>query len=141
VGKVVVVARVLFGLLFTVFGLNGILMLYGKEFVPQPKEMPQAATAFFGALTDTHYMMPLISGTQLVAGAMLLLGIFVPLGLTLLAPVIVNIVLYHQYIDPSGRPLAYAVAGLELFLAFAYGPHFRGVLNPLAKSRWHQVPQ
>ena len=133
---VTLILRVLFGLAFTVVGSNGVLMAFGKAFMPAPKEMPPAAAAFLQALTDTHYMMPLIGGTQLVAGLLILTGVFTPLGLTLLAPVVVNIVLYHHFVDPSGLAVAYVVLALELFLAYAYGPAFRGVLEPRAKPRW-----
>ena len=54
------------------------------------------------------------------------------------APVVVNIVLYHHYVDPTGLGIAYVVLALALFLAYAYGPAFRGVLDPRAKSRWNQ---
>jgi uncharacterized membrane protein YphA (DoxX/SURF4 family) len=133
---VTLVVRLFFGLAFTVFGLNGVLMVYGQAFMPPPKEMPEAAASFFHALTNTRYMMPLISGTQLVSGLMILTGILTPLGLTLLAPVVVNIVLYHHYVDPSGLGIAYVVLALELFLAYAYGPAFRGILTPGARQRW-----
>ena len=136
--QVTLVARVLFGLAFTVFGLNGVLMLFGKAFMPPPKEMPEAAASFFQALTNTRFMLPLISGTQLISGLMILTGAMTPLGLTLLAPVVVNIILYHHYVDPNGRGIAYAVLALELLLAYAYGPAFRGILDPRAKSRWSQ---
>ena len=135
---VTLIARLVFGLAFTVFGLNAVLMLFGRPFMPPPKEMPEAAASFFQALTNTRYMMPLIGGAQLVSGLMILTGVFTPLGLTLLAPVVLNIVLYHHYVEPSGLGIAYVVLALELFLAYAYGPAFRGVLSPGAKPRWNQ---
>ena len=135
---VTLIARLFFGLAFTVFGLNAVLMGFGKPFMPPPKEMPEAAASFFQALTNTRYMMPLIGGTEFVSGLMILTGFCTPLGLTLLAPVILNIVLYHHYVDLSGLGIAYVVLALELFLAYAYGPAFRGVLNPSAKPRWNQ---
>src|SRR5438552_2879816 len=79
------VARVFLGFVFTVFGLNGFL-----HFIPQPP-MSGPPADFFMALFGTGYMVPLIMGTELVAGVLLLAGRFVPLALTLLAPVIVNI--------------------------------------------------
>jgi len=130
------VVRLLFGLVFTVFGLNGVLLGFGKAFMPPPPEMPAAATAFLEALSDSGYMMPLIGGTQLAAGLLILSGACVPLGLTLLAPVVVNIVLYHHVIDPAGLGSAYVVLALELFLAYAYGPAFGGVLVAGAQPRW-----
>jgi uncharacterized membrane protein YphA (DoxX/SURF4 family) len=136
---VTLIARILFGLAFTVFGLNGVLMsVFDKAFMPPPKEMPEAAASFFQALTATRFMLPLIGGVQLVSGVMILTGVMVPLGLTLLAPIVVNIVLYHHYVDPTGLGIAYVVLALELFLAYAYGPAFRGVLDPRARARWNQ---
>jgi uncharacterized membrane protein YphA (DoxX/SURF4 family) len=136
---VTLILRMLFGLLFTATGLNGVLMSLGHAgFMPPPAELPAAATAFSEALMDTGYMMMLISGTQLLAGVLLVIGLWVPLALTLLAPVVVNIVLFHYYLEPSGKLLAHIVLGVELFLAFCYGPSFRGVLDPRAKPRWGQ---
>ena len=134
---VTLIARVLFGLVFTVFGLNGLLMLFGKAFMPAPEEMPEAAASFFQALTNTRFMLPLIGGVQFVSGLMILADVMTPLGLTLLAPVIVNIVLYHHFVDPNGLGIAYIVRALEVFLAYAYGRAFRGVLDRRAKSRWN----
>jgi len=129
--------RTLFGLAFTFFGLNGVLMsCFGIELMPPPPDMPAGAAAFFGAMTDTRYMLPLIGGTQLVSGLLLLSGVWAPLGLALLAPVVVNIVLYHHFVDPNGLAIAYVVLGLELFLAWAYAPAFRGMLDPRAGLRW-----
>jgi uncharacterized membrane protein YphA (DoxX/SURF4 family) len=134
---VTLIARMLFGLAFAVFGLNGVLMsVFDKAFMPPPKEMPEAAASFFQALTNTRFMLPLIGGVQLVSGLMILTGVLTPLGLTLLAPIVVNIVLYHHYVDPNGLGIAYVVLALELFLAYAYWPAFLGVLDPRAKSRW-----
>ena len=65
---VTLIARVLFGLVFTGFGLNGLLMLFGKAFMPAPEEMPEAAASFFQALTNTRFMLPLIGGVQFVSG-------------------------------------------------------------------------
>jgi uncharacterized membrane protein YphA (DoxX/SURF4 family) len=119
------VARMMLGLTFVVFGLNGIL-----HFIPQP-EMPQAAIAFFGGLAAARYMLPLLFGTQIVGGILLLVGI-VPLGLLLLAPVIVNIVAFHLFVAPSGLGIALFVAVLELFLAWGHRDAFRPLLSSSA---------
>jgi hypothetical protein len=112
------IARVLLGLIFVVFGLNGFL-----HFLPQPP-MPQAALAFFGALAATGYMLPQLFLSQLLGGGLLLLGM-IPLGLLILAPVIVNIVAFHVFLAPDGLPLAVVVAALELFLAWTHREAFR----------------
>jgi putative oxidoreductase len=124
----IVVARVLLGLIFFVFGLNGFL-----HFVPQPPP-PPPALAFFGALGATGYMIPLLFTTQVVGGALLLLGV-VPLALVLLAPVIVNIVLFHLFLAPEGLPLAVVVAALELFLAWAHRDAFAPLFATGARDR------
>jgi uncharacterized membrane protein YphA (DoxX/SURF4 family) len=117
----VLVARILLGLIFVVFGLNGFL-----HFLPQP-EMPQPAIAFFGGLAASGFMLPTLFATQVVGGALLLLGM-VPLALVILAPVIVHIVEFHVFLAPAGLPLAVTVAALALFLAWthrwAYRPLF-----------------
>ena len=61
--------RTLFGLAFTVIGLNGVLMACDMAFMPQPADLPAPAAAFMQAMSDTRYMLPLIGGTQL-AGAL-----------------------------------------------------------------------
>src|SRR4051812_7260280 len=112
-GTTTLISKILLGLTLVVFRLNGLL-----HFLPQP-EMPQAAIAFFGGLAAARYMLPLLFGTQIAGGVLLLVGI-VPLGLLLLAPVIVNIVGFHLFVAPSGLGLALVVAVLELFLAWVH---------------------
>ena len=119
---VMLVARILLGLIFVVFGLNGLL-----HFLPQPP-LPEAGKAFFGGLAASGYMLPLVFATQLVGGTLVLVGM-VPLGLVVLAPVIVNIVAFHLFLVRDGLPVALGVAGLAFVLAWgsrrAYAPLFR----------------
>ncbi len=122
------IARLLMGLVFFVFGLNGFF-----HFIPQPKTMPPGAGDFFGALMKTGYMIPLIFATQTLGGALLLLNCFVPLALALLAPVIVNIILFHLNLAPSGLPVACVVVALELYLAWSYRRFFQPMLTCRAK--------
>lgn len=117
-------ARILVGLAFLVFGLNGFL-----HFIPQPKDaMSPGALDFFGALVRTGYVIPLIFSTQTLAGALLLFNLFVPLALALLAPVVVNIVAFHLSLAPSGIPVATIVLVLELYLAWACRKAFAPML-------------
>jgi len=118
------IARILLGLPLVVFGLNLFL-----NFIPQPtKPMPEAVTAFVGALMKSGYMMPLIGVTQLIVGVLLLLNRFVPLALALLAPFIVNSIAFHVFLEPSGLPMACVFLALELYLAWAYRNAFRPML-------------
>jgi uncharacterized membrane protein YphA (DoxX/SURF4 family) len=115
--------RVLLGLMFFVFGLNGFL-----NFIPQPPP-PDRAMAFMGALAATGYMFPLIKGVEVVAGAMLLSNRFAPLALALLAPNIVNIVLFHAVLAPAGLPVALAVLALEIYAAWTYRSAYASMLH------------
>jgi uncharacterized membrane protein YphA (DoxX/SURF4 family) len=121
--------RVLMGLIFLVTGLNGFL-----NFLPQPSTLPEGAAAFAGALMRTGYLFPLIMGTQLVVGALLLLNRFVPLALVLIAPIVVNILAFHVFLAPSGIPLAVVVLTLEVHLAWAYRKAYRPMLAMRASS-------
>jgi len=121
------IARIVLGLIFVVFGLNGFL-----HFITQP-EMPQAAIAFFGGLAAAGYMLPLLFGTQIVGGVLLFIGM-VPLALLILAPVIVNILGFHLFVSPSGLGFALVVAALELFLAWAHRDAFRPLVASSASA-------
>lgn len=110
------VARILMGLIFFVFGLNGFL-----NFIPTPKTpMPQGAIDFAGAMMKTGYLMPLVSGTQVIVGVLLLANRFVPLALALIAPIIVNIIAFHAFLAPAGIGPGVVVTVLEVYLAWAY---------------------
>jgi putative oxidoreductase len=113
-----IIARILVGLVFFVFGLNGFL-----HFMPNPPPTP-AAGAFFGALIATHYMFFLIFGTQVLGGVLLLIGVAVPFALAILAPVIVNILCFHIFLSPDLLPVAITVAVFEVFLAWYYRAAF-----------------
>jgi uncharacterized membrane protein YphA (DoxX/SURF4 family) len=119
-------ARIFLGLIFFVFGLNGFL-----HFLPNPP-LPDAAGAFMGAMAKTGYMFPLIKGTEVLGGLLLLSGRLVPLGLLLLAPVIVNIVAFHFVLAPP-NPVTFLVLALPLYLAWVYRNNFKGVLEVNAK--------
>ncbi|HUY26676.1 MAG TPA: DoxX family membrane protein [Candidatus Binataceae bacterium] len=118
------IVRVLLGLIFTIFGLNGFL-----HFLPNPP-MPDAAIHFFGALYATRYMLPLMFAAQVIGGVLLVAGIFVPLALVILAPIVVNIIFFHMFLAPGGLPLALVVTLFELFLAWRH----RAAFNPLFGS-------
>lgn len=115
-------ARVLMGLLFCLTGLNGFLRFLPE---PDPSTIPAGAGAFAGALMQTGYMFPLISGTQLLVGILLVVNRFVPLALVLIAPVVVNIVAFHLFLDPSGIVIALVVLALEVYLVWAYRHAYR----------------
>jgi uncharacterized membrane protein YphA (DoxX/SURF4 family) len=123
--KLVIAARVLLGLAFFVFGLNGFL-----HFIPQPP-ISGPPGEFLGAMIATGYLFALVKGTEVVCGALLLSGRFVPLALTLLAPVLVNIVFFHAFLEPAVIGVPLLLVALEIFLAWSY----RAVFRPMLAAR------
>lgn len=116
----VTIARILLGLIFVVFGLNKFL-----HFIPTP---PMSGD--IGALMDVmlrHGWLTMVAVFEVIGGLLLLIGRYVPLGLVLLGPVIVNIVFFHISFERSGLPMALVIALLEAFLIYAYRPNFAGV--------------
>ncbi len=123
---VTIIARVLLGLIFVVFGFNGFL-----HFIHMPPPTNPLAVQFFTALSLSGYMK-VVFLLQIIGGLLVLLGFFVPLGLTILCPIIVNILLYHACIAPDGLPLALVCALLAVFLIWRYWANFAGLLRQSA---------
>jgi len=94
--------------------------------MPPPEGL---AGDFMKALFVSHYFY-VVAVLQITGGAILLLGRFVPLGLTLLGPVIVNILLFHIFLQPSGLPLAVVVGAFALFLLWTNRQVFKGLFKP-----------
>lgn len=124
---VVLVARVLLGLIFFVFGLNNIL-----HFLPMPA--PTGDALQYMTVLSTHGFFRIIGLLMIVSGLLLLVGRFVPLALTLLAPIIVNILLYHTLLEPSGAAAAIAVTVLEVFLIVIYRKSFYTLFYPAPEA-------
>lgn len=120
-------ARTLLGLLFVFASAT-----YFLNLVPPPPELPAAAGAFNNGLDAARYFMPLLKGTELICGLLLLSNRFVPLALVVLAPVVVNIVGVHAFLMPEGLPMAIIVAVFHLSLAFAYRKAFAPLLTARA---------
>ena len=119
---VALIARILMGLIFFVFGLNGFL-----NFLKGP--MPTGtAGIFIGLLISTHYIS-VVAGTQVVAGAMLLANRYVALALTLIGPLLVNIFAFHLLMDPKHTGMALFVLVLWAILFRVHKPSFAGILS------------
>ena len=125
------VARNLLGLAFLVFGLN-----YFLEFLPKPDHMDPAAGAFLGALVSGK-VLGLAKIIEIGAGLALLSNRFVPLALTLLAPVAVNIALYHGVFDPAGLVVPVVIIAMMLFLAWSYRSAFAPMLRAVVVPDGH----
>ena len=115
--KLPLIARLLLGIIFVVFGLNGFF-----QFLPMPP-MPEHAGAFLGGLMGSGYFFPFLKGVEVLCGLLLLVGAFVPLAIVVLAPVIINIFLFHAFLAPSGLALPVVIVVLEAYLAFFSEPY------------------
>jgi hypothetical protein len=116
------IVRILLGLMFLVFGLNGFL-----NFIPTPKDIPADQMAVVEGLMKGGYLT-VVSGTEVLVAVLLLLNRFVPLALTLLAPIIVGILTFHIAIAPKTIGPGIVVLVMELYLAWTYRGAFRPML-------------
>jgi putative oxidoreductase len=117
---VVVIARILLGAIFLFFGLNGFL-----HFLPAQLP-PGLAGQFAGALFQSHQMY-VVSAIQVIGGALLLINRYVPFALTILGPIIVNILLFHFLMLPVGWQPGVLAAILWIFLFIHYRRYFSGI--------------
>ena len=120
---VALIARILLGLIFVVFGLNIFL-----QFIPAPPMPPGPMKDFSGALFATHYIH-VVGFFQVLTGVLLLVNRFVPLALTLLAPVIFNIIVTHVLMSPSGIPMALLVTVLWFLVFLRVRSSFQGLFE------------
>jgi hypothetical protein len=123
-----IIARYLAGVIFLVIGLNGFL-----NFLPFPPPGGVAAQ-FMGALYVSHYLW-VIFAFQVVAGVLLLVNRYVPLAVAVLAPVIVNILVFHATMAPSGLPLALVVALLWALIFVDVRAAFSGLFQSRLQPR------
>jgi putative oxidoreductase len=119
-----IVVRILLGLIFVVFGSNAFL-----HFIPMPPPPQNLAGDYVRVFVASGYIY-VVATLQIVGGLLLLIGRFVPLGLTILGAIIVNILIFHTLMAPEGFPVALVVTVLELFLLWQYRAAFAGLLQP-----------
>jgi putative oxidoreductase len=112
------ISRFLLGFIFLVFGLNGFL-----HFIPMPPPSGVAGQ-FLGLMFVTKYLL-VVSALQVISGALVLVNRYVPIALTILAPIIVNILLFHVLMNPAGL-------GLALLVAILWGVVFASVRSAFA---------
>lgn len=116
-------ARLVLGLVLVVFGLNGFL-----NFLPQPP-LAQPALDLIMAMAGAGYLLKMVKVTEIAVGLALLSNSYVPLSLVVLAPVSVNIVAFHAFLDPAGIGPAALVFALNLYLGLAYLKSYQPLLQ------------
>jgi putative oxidoreductase len=119
-----IIVRTLMGLLFLA---ASIVVLF--NLVPKP-ELTGTVKTFNEGLDSVGYMVPMIKIVELVCGLAFLTGYFVPLATVLIAPIIVNIFMFHAFVDTSGLPVAVFLVLANIFVAYYYRNSYRGLLAP-----------
>ena len=120
--KVTIVVRVIFGFIFAGAGI---------AFFFTPMQIPEGAMGtFLSGLIASHYFLYLLKITETVCGLLLMSGMFVPLALVVLAPVVLNIFFVHVFLAPAPFQLGFALLlGIfEIYLSFfsaQYSPKIR----------------
>lgn len=122
-----VIVRVLFGGLFVLSGANKLLI-----FLPPP-ELPPAGAAFIAALAATGYMLTVLALIEVVFGGLVIMGRFVPLALTVLAPLVINIAFFHVALAPA-LPIVVFLVASEMYLAWVYRDAFSRLLQATART-------
>lgn len=124
--KIQLGARVVLGLIYFVFGGMGLAMALGLMKMPE-SPMPEAAMAFMKGIMASGYFFPLLKGTEVVGGLLLLIGRAAPLALVVLAPVTLHILLFHAVLTPGMGNLVLPLAMTVLHVAAmsAYGKAFK----------------
>lgn len=124
---VTTIIRSLLGLIYFVFGLNFFLHFIP---MPPPPATSGAAESFTGGLFQAGYFFPMLKGIEVLLGGFLLLNFFTPLSLVVLAPISINILLFHSFLAPAGIPMSILIVVLHIYLFWAYRKSFRTVLDP-----------
>jgi putative oxidoreductase len=116
------ISRFLLGFIFLVFGLHGFL-----HFIPMPPPSGVAGQ-FLGSMFVTKYLL-FVFAIQLIGGVLLLINRYVPLALTILGPIIVNILLFHGLMNPDGLGLALLVTILWAVVFASVRSAFAGIFQ------------
>ncbi|MBT4763211.1 MAG: hypothetical protein HOO06_16070 [Bdellovibrionaceae bacterium] len=125
--KIYMGARILFGLGFFIFGLNGFL-----QFMPNPPTTPEAG-ALMGAFANTGYFFPMIKIIEISVGVLLLANLFAPLAIVLIAPILVGITTIHLFLNPAGIPIMIVLHVLHGIVAYGYKEYYKGILTKKAE--------
>ncbi|MEO7988518.1 MAG: hypothetical protein ABI663_03195 [Chryseolinea sp.] len=120
-----IAARILLGLIYFVFGLN-----FFFHFIPTPPPHGGVADAFTGGLFQSGYFFPMLKGIEVVLGALLLIGFFVPLALLILAPISINILLFHAFLAPDNTIMGIVIVFVHIYLFWAYRDYYKPLFAP-----------
>jgi putative oxidoreductase len=119
-----IIVRTLMGLLFI---FASVVVLF--NLIAPPPEFPnEVARKFNEGIIATPYFMKLLKVTELLCGIAFVVGRYVPLATVVIAPVIINIFMYHAFVDRTGLPVAIFLVAANAFVAYYYRQHYAGLL-------------
>jgi putative oxidoreductase len=123
----VLVARILLGLIFVVFGFN-----YFHPFITMAAPpMSDTAKAFSGGLYNSGYFFQYMKVIEIVSGLFLLINRYTALFVLVLAPIVLNIFLFHAILAPFNIALGSVILLLELFLMYAYRKYYASIFTAM----------
>ncbi|TSJ44161.1 DoxX family membrane protein [Mucilaginibacter corticis] len=120
----VLIARILLGLIFVVFGLN-----FFFPFIPKQPMPTGAAGAFSGGLYGSGYFFQYMKVLEILSGLFLLANRYTAFFLLVLLPISLNIALYHTILAPAGAPIGISIIVLNVFLCIAYIKYYSSVFT------------
>jgi uncharacterized protein YacL len=127
---VATVARYLLGLAFLLFGSNAFL-----NFIPvDPKQMPTGPAGDFSHLMNSSHWMQVVAALMVISAVLLLINRFVPLALTMLGPILVNILLFHILFHAAGIAIGLVLSLFWVLMLTRVWPSFSAILKPTPQS-------
>ena len=124
--QLVLAMRLIFGAWMLVSGINHFFF----TFYPEPAGTGALAVQLMTALHNSS-LLDVAIAIQMVAGALILIGVLVPLALCVVMPISVcaafwAVILEHE---PVGAILSLVAVGLNALLMLAYIDYYKGVLQ------------
>ena len=113
-----VIAKVILGVSFLVFGANGFL-----HFMPVPPPDSANGVAFLKLLDSTGYLK-VVKALEMLGGGLILGGRLAPLGLLILGPILINIMIFDIFMDPMALPIVAVLGALAAFVGWQHKEHF-----------------
>ena len=119
-------ARIILGLIYFIFGGMGLAIALGLMPMPQ-QPMPEAAMAFMKGIMSAPYFFLLLKITETSCGLLLLIGRAAPAALVILAPITLNIFLFHVFLTPefSNLPLPLVMIVCHILAISGYWDRYR----------------
>ncbi len=120
--KLPMISRYLLGVIYFGAGLMGLIMPGAP-----PPDFPEKALAFFGGIAAASYFIPFLKVTETVCGLLLLINRAPALSLVVLAPITINIFLFHILLTPGIQfaVLPIIMVALHLNAACKYWPIYK----------------